>query len=91
MDTISQRELRNNSAAVVTALEHGQSFILTRNGVPVGEVRPYRHRQKLTAAELVERAKRLPRVDHQEMRDEADEFFGEDRLGDDDPWERPRG
>ncbi|GAB3994976.1 hypothetical protein GCM10029992_10970 [Glycomyces albus] len=91
MDTISQRELRNNSAAVMDALEHGESFILTRNGVAIGEVRPYSHRRKLTSAELVERAKRLPRVDYAEMRAEADEFFGEDRIGDDDPWERPRG
>jgi hypothetical protein len=32
------------------------------------------------------------RVDHELMRQEADEFFGaEDRSGDDDPWERRRG
>jgi hypothetical protein len=40
----------------------------------------------------VERHRRLPRVDHELMRQEADEFFGtEDRLGDADPWERSRG
>jgi len=31
----------------------------------------------------------LPRIDAAQMRQEADEFFGtEDRIGDEDPWER---
>jgi hypothetical protein len=44
----------------------------------------------LTAAELVERHRKMPPVDYAEMRREADEIFGENRLGDDDPWERAR-
>jgi hypothetical protein len=44
----------------------------------------------MTAEQLVERHRRLPRIDHDRMRDEADEFFGtEDRVGDD-PAERDR-
>jgi len=69
--------------------EHRVTF--TRNGMPVGEVRPYSRHRKFTAAELVERARKLPRLDYEKMRAEADAFFGEDRLGDDDPWDRPRG
>ncbi|WP_439384759.1 hypothetical protein [Amycolatopsis lexingtonensis] len=41
-------------------------------------------RKRFTAAELVERHKRLPRIDAAALRREADEFFGDDRLGDDD-------
>jgi len=42
--------------------------------------------------ELVERYRKLPRVDHARIRKEADEFFGtEDRIDQDDPWERSRG
>lgn len=88
METITQREFRNNSAAVMTAVEHGQTFVITRNGIEVAEVRPRNRRRKLTSAELVERHRRLPKVDYAEMRAEAEEFFGDDRLGDDDPWER---
>ncbi|WP_405715607.1 MULTISPECIES: hypothetical protein [unclassified Streptomyces] len=34
------------------------------------------------------RHRRLPRVDGEQMRREADALFGaEDRVGDDDPWE----
>ena len=87
MRTISQREFRNNSAAVMDAVEAGETYHVTRNGIPVAEVRPLSRKRRLTAEELVERHKKLPRVDYTQMRREADEFFGgEDRVGDEDPW-----
>jgi prevent-host-death family protein len=92
MRVISQREFRNNSAAVMDAVEAGETYHVTRNGVEIAELRPLSRRRRLTAEELVERHRRLPRVDRALMRQEADEFFGtEDRIGDDDPWERRRG
>lgn len=91
MRTISQRELRNNSAAVMDAVEAGETFRVTRNGIEVAEVRPVSRRRRLTAEELVARHRHLPRIDYAAMRKEADEFFGtEDRLGDDDAWEADR-
>lgn len=92
MKIISQRELRNGSAAIMDAVEAGETFHVTRNGVEIAELRPLAQRRRFTAEELVERHKRLPRVDAAEMRREADEIFGEGRLGDDDnPWERTHG
>jgi prevent-host-death family protein len=89
---ITQREFRNNSAAVMDAVEGGETYHITRNGVEVAEVRPLSRRRRLTADELVKRHRMLPRVDHAQMRQEADEFFGtEDRVGDDDVRERDRG
>lgn len=89
---ITQREFRNNSAAVMDAVEAGETYHVTRNGVEVAEVRPLSRRRRLTAEELVERHRRLPHVDAGRMRGEADEFFGtEDRVGADDPWNRSRG
>jgi prevent-host-death family protein len=83
MKVITQREFRNNSAAVMDAVEAGETYHVTRNGVEVAELRPLTRRRRLTAAELVERHRRLPRVDHDRMRAEADEFFGtEDRVDD---------
>jgi antitoxin (DNA-binding transcriptional repressor) of toxin-antitoxin stability system len=87
---ISQREFRNNSAAVMDAVEAGETYHVILNGAEVAELRPLARRRKPTAEELVERHRGLPRVDYQQMRDEADEIFGEDDLLDD-PWERPRG
>jgi prevent-host-death family protein len=40
MRTIAQRQLRNDNAAIVDAVSRGETFIVTRNGVPVAELRP---------------------------------------------------
>jgi prevent-host-death family protein len=89
MKTITQREFRNHSAAVMDAVEAGETYHITRNGTEVAELRPLPRRRRLSAEELVARHRRLPRVDHARMRREADEFFGtDDRIGDDDPWQR---
>ncbi|MEU9884991.1 type II toxin-antitoxin system Phd/YefM family antitoxin [Sphaerisporangium sp. NPDC051011] len=90
MKVITRCELRKSFAAVMDAVEAGETYRVTRNGIEVAELRPLPRRQRLTAEELVARHRRLPHVDHQQMRQEADELFGsEDRVGDDDPWERP--
>ncbi|MFI9387181.1 type II toxin-antitoxin system Phd/YefM family antitoxin [Kutzneria sp. NPDC052558] len=92
MKVITQRELRNNSAAVMDAVEAGETYYVTRNGVQVAVLRPIARKRRLTAEELVERHRKLPRVDYAQIRQEADELFGAaDRLGDDDLWERRRG
>ncbi len=92
MKIISQREFRNNSAAVMDAVEAGETFHVTRNGVEIAELRPIpRRRQRVSTDELIERLRKLPRVDYEEMRRESDELFGEERVGDYDPWERSRG
>ncbi|MEJ2857670.1 MULTISPECIES: type II toxin-antitoxin system Phd/YefM family antitoxin [unclassified Saccharothrix] len=88
---ITQREFRNNSAAVMDAVEGGETYHVTRNGVEIAEVRPLPRRRRFTAEELVARHRALPRVDFQDMAREADELFAADRVGDDDPWERSRG
>ncbi len=92
MKVITQREFRNNSAAIMDAVEAGEIYQVTRNGIAVAELRPVSRRRRLSAEELVERHKKLPRVDYAAMRREADDFFGtEDRADDDDPWARARG
>lgn len=91
MKTITQREFRNNSAAVMDAVEAGETYHITRNGIEVAELRPLARRRRLSADELVARHRRLPRVDYARMRAEADEFFGTEERLDDDPWERTRG
>jgi antitoxin (DNA-binding transcriptional repressor) of toxin-antitoxin stability system len=39
---ITVRELRDNSGDVMRALDRGEAFVVTRNGVPVGELTPPR-------------------------------------------------
>lgn len=40
MGTISQRELRNHSGAVMRSVEAGETLIVTRNGTPVAQLGP---------------------------------------------------
>lgn len=40
--TIAQRELRNDNARVIDEVVAGESFVVTRNGVPVAELLPLR-------------------------------------------------
>jgi prevent-host-death family protein len=47
---ISQRELRNDSGDIMRRVEAGESFVVTRNGVPVGELVPIRPRRFVPAA-----------------------------------------
>lgn len=39
---LTQRQLRNDSGDIMRALDAGESFVITRNGVPVGELTPVR-------------------------------------------------
>ncbi len=45
MPTIPQRDLRNNSAAVLRQAEEGEEFVITVDGRPVAVLGPYRKRQ----------------------------------------------
>jgi antitoxin (DNA-binding transcriptional repressor) of toxin-antitoxin stability system len=42
---LTQRELRNDSGEIMRALDAGETFRVTRNGVPVGELTPVRRRR----------------------------------------------
>jgi prevent-host-death family protein len=48
---ITQRELRNEGRKIMRALDRGERFVVTRNGVPVGVLQPLRH--QFVRAEVV--------------------------------------
>jgi antitoxin (DNA-binding transcriptional repressor) of toxin-antitoxin stability system len=50
---ITQRELRNESGEIMRALDRGETFVVTRNGVAVGELTPLRQRQFVAAEAAV--------------------------------------
>ena len=81
--TITQAELRNGSAGVMDALEAGEDFVITRNGRPVGELRPFTKKEGITTAELKKRLARFADTTRSaDERAEIDAVFGEDRLDD---------
>ncbi|WP_375000598.1 type II toxin-antitoxin system Phd/YefM family antitoxin [Aeromicrobium sp. CTD01-1L150] len=43
METISQREMRNDSGEVIRRVERGESLTVTRRGVPVARLVPAEH------------------------------------------------
>lgn len=50
---ITQRELRNNSGEIMRQLDLGASFVVTRNGIPVGELSPLRRHRFISAEAAV--------------------------------------
>lgn len=77
---ISQRELRNDSAAVMDAVERGETVVVTRNGNPIAELRPLLRRTFVPTTELMLAFRGLPRMNLTKLRAEADELFGEQDL-----------
>jgi prevent-host-death family protein len=72
MKTITQRELRNDSAAVLREVQGGQVLIVTRNGVPVAELRPIHRRRFVPRAPIAEAAVRAPHLDAGRFRADLD-------------------
>lgn len=72
--TIAQRELRNDNAKVIDAVASGQTFVVTRNGVPVAELRPIRRTRPsfVPKADLVALAASGPHVDLGKFRSDLD-------------------
>jgi antitoxin (DNA-binding transcriptional repressor) of toxin-antitoxin stability system len=69
---ISQRELRNSSGDIMSALGRGESFVVTRNGVPVGELRPVRRRQFVVASQVLAAFAGAVPLDGERFRREVD-------------------
>lgn len=69
---ITQRELRNNSGAILREVQAGNVIIVTRNGTPVAELRPVPARRFVSRAVLHEAARRAPRVDAAQLRADLD-------------------
>jgi prevent-host-death family protein len=69
---ISQRELRNQSGEIMRELDEGESFVVTRNGVPVGELTPSRRRRFVAAEAAVAVFRGAPRIDRRRFREDLD-------------------
>jgi prevent-host-death family protein len=72
---VTQRELRNDSGEIMRALDRGDSFVVTRNGVPVGELSPVRRRQFVPAATVLETFARAAPIDPARFRADVDRLL----------------
>lgn len=78
---ISQRELRNDSAAVLREVQAGQTIIVTRNGTPVAELRPLPPRRFVPRSLIADAARRAPRVDAAQLRSDLDAIVDQSTHG----------
>lgn len=69
---ITQRELRNESGEIMRALDRGETFVVTRNGVPVGELTPLRQRRFVGAEAAAALFAAAPIVDGERFRADVD-------------------
>ncbi|MDQ6910779.1 MAG: hypothetical protein M3Z84_08380 [Actinomycetota bacterium] len=75
---ISQRELRNDSGEIMRKLDEGETFIVTRNGVPVGELSPLRRHRFVAAEAAVAIFRTAPSVDFERFRSDLDVVASQD-------------
>ena len=73
--TIGQRELRNDNAKVIDAVAAGETFVVTRNGTPVAELRPVQVRRPslVARAAIIEAAAQGPTIDAARFRLDLDD------------------
>jgi len=75
---ITQRELRNESGQIMRALDRGESFVVTRNGVPVGELIPLRRRRFVPAEAISAALAHAPAIDARKFREDIDAVLDQD-------------
>lgn len=79
---ITQRQLRNQSGDVMRALDAGESFLVTRSGVAVGELIPIRRNRFVNTDAALAAFSHAARIDAGRFRADVD------RLADQDPAPR---
>jgi prevent-host-death family protein len=70
--TITQRELRNESGAVLREVEAGRTIIVSRNGTPLGELRPIKRRRFVARATIADASGNAGRIDAARFRADLD-------------------
>ena len=88
--TITQRELRNDSARILKAAEQGEEFTVTRNGTPIARLVPLGEpdHRFVTKEQMDRGLAGMPQIDYQQMRTDLEEFIDMEPR---DPYERHRG
>jgi antitoxin (DNA-binding transcriptional repressor) of toxin-antitoxin stability system len=82
---ITQRDLRSRSREIMDAVEHGQSFTVTRDGHRIGELIPLRRRRLVPREEFAAMSRNAPAPDLEAFRADQDVVTDHDAF---DPYER---
>ena len=60
------------------ALIEGETFIITRNGQPIGELAPLRHHRFVRAEAAIELFGAAPPIDYDQLRHDLDQVASQD-------------
>jgi prevent-host-death family protein len=83
---ITQRDLRTRSREIMDAVEHGESFTVTRDGRRIGELIPLRHRSRFVSRqEFAVMSRNAPAINPDAFR--ADQDASQDNQAAD-PYDR---
>jgi antitoxin (DNA-binding transcriptional repressor) of toxin-antitoxin stability system len=78
---LTQRQLRNESGEVMRGLDRGDTYVVTRNGVPVGELAPLRRHQFVDTEAVLSVFRGAPPVDLIRLREDLDVLASQDLDG----------
>lgn len=81
MKTISQRKLCNDFKIVIRKVQAGETFLITRNGEPIAELRPFRRGRFVSRAVIAQAATRAPRIDASRLRGDIDTIIDQSLHG----------
>ncbi len=83
---ITQRDLRTRSREIMDAVEHGQSFTVTRDGHRIGELIPLRRRRRFVPRqEFIAMSRNAPAIDVEAFRADQDAALNHEASS---PYER---
>jgi predicted nucleic acid-binding protein/antitoxin (DNA-binding transcriptional repressor) of toxin-antitoxin stability system len=83
MKEINQRQLRNDSGEIMRGLDEGETYVVMRNGIPVGELTPLRRRRFVSTETAMAMLRGAPPADYRHLRRDLDAVASQDP--------RPRG
>lgn len=78
---ITQRELRNDSGAIMRGVERGESYTITRNGTPIGRLIPLRRRTFVPREQVMATFVTAAVVDPDRLRADLDAAVEQDPFG----------
>jgi antitoxin (DNA-binding transcriptional repressor) of toxin-antitoxin stability system len=78
MREITQRQLRNESGEIMRELDRGESFLVTRNGAPVGELRPIRRSRFVPVEVAIAAFSGVGAIDYGQFRADVDRYLDQD-------------
>lgn len=75
---ITQRQLRNDSGEIMRGLDRGETYVITRHGVPVGELTPLRRHRFVNAETAIASFRGAPSVELARLRTDLDNVASQD-------------